>query len=103
MVSWPPVLAGVSYRRAAWLPAEAVRVARAQLLRNFLCRGAEASDGVDPEWLRVERVVARRARGGRARFLVKARPGLMWRGRSSEDAAERAGQAERKEYLECPG
>ena len=67
------MLAGASYRRAAWLPVEEVRAARAQLLRNFLCRAPEPGDGVDPEWLRVERVIAQRARAGGQQFLAKAR------------------------------
>ncbi|KAK9833308.1 hypothetical protein WJX81_005199 [Elliptochloris bilobata] len=62
---------GVSYRRTAWLPVEEVRTARAQLLRNYLCRAAEPSDGVDPEWLRSERMIAQRVRGGGQQFLVK--------------------------------
>ena len=66
-------MAGASYRRAAWLPVEEVRGARAQLLRNFLCRPPEPGDGVDPEWLRIERVIAQRARAGGQQFLVKVR------------------------------
>lgn len=66
-------MVGASYRRAAWLPVEEVRAARVQLLRNFLCREPEPGDGVDPEWLRAERVIAQRARAGGQQFLVKAR------------------------------
>ena len=68
------MLAGVSFRRAAWLPVEEVRAARSQLLRNFLCRAPEPGGGVDPEWLRVERVIAQRAHAAGRRFLVKACP-----------------------------
>ena len=67
------LLAGASYRRAANLPVEEVRAARAQLLRNFLCRAPEPGDIVDADWLRVERVVAQRARAAGRQFLVKAR------------------------------
>ena len=67
------MVAGASYRRAAWLPVEEVRAARAQLLRNFLCRPPDTGDGTDPEWLRTERVLAQRARAGGQQFLVKAR------------------------------
>lgn len=67
------MLAGASYRRAEWLPVEEVRTQRAQLLRNFLCRAPEPGDGVDPEWLRIERVIAQSARTAGQQFLVKAR------------------------------
>ena len=68
------VRAGVSFRRAAWLPFSDALAARPQLTRNFMSRAPESGEGVDPEWLQVERVLARRvARGGEHAYLVKAR------------------------------
>jgi hypothetical protein len=66
--------AGVSFRRAAWMPIGDALAVRPQLTRNFMCRAPDSGNGLDPEWLRVERVLARRAaRGGGHAYLVKAR------------------------------
>ncbi|BDA49984.1 Chromodomain-helicase-DNA-binding protein 6 [Coccomyxa sp. Obi] len=75
-----------SYRKAKWVPGEELWEVKAQLLRNFMQRRAssgEPSDedeesgqrglvnGVHPDWMVVDRVIAQRGKGASLEYLVK--------------------------------
>jgi hypothetical protein len=74
------ILAGKSYRQADWLPSQEVWADKGQLLRNFMYRRdrgleddeyGELQNGIHPDWLLVERVIAQRGGPKNKEFLVK--------------------------------
>ncbi|KAK9815748.1 hypothetical protein WJX72_008847 [[Myrmecia] bisecta] len=80
---------GHSYRAARWIPAQPLWDGRAQLLRNFIQKRAdggldtsgELTNGVHPDWLLVDRVIAHRMiRDGSVQYLTK------WRGLSYSES-----------------
>ena len=70
---------GKSYRKTAWLPAAELMAAKPQLLRNFMhsCRSeteeSNAADILNPDWLLVDRIIAKREDCGAVQYLVKWR------------------------------
>jgi hypothetical protein len=80
-----PFSAGMSYRKAEWVPGKELWEAKPQLLRNFLHRrttagtdedeegerSARVVNGINPDWMLVDRVIAQRGRGADLEYLVK--------------------------------
>lgn len=76
----------MSYRKAEWVAGEELWEVKAQLLRNFMQRravdGAPSDEdedggsrglvnGINPDWLVVDRVVSQRGKGASTEYLVK--------------------------------
>ena len=75
-----------SYRHARWEPLDKVMKGKPQLVRNFMQRRAsepaddELVNGIHPNWLVVERVIAQNMTVRRHEYLVKCVPLLLlWR------------------------
>lgn len=76
--------AGRSYRKTQWVPGKDLWEHKAQLLRNFLHRrnviGADEDEddrnagivnGVNPDWMVIDRVIAQDGKGADLDYLVK--------------------------------
>eukprot|EP00951_Prasinocladus_malaysianus_P024266 scaffold209067_cov52-Prasinocladus_malaysianus.AAC.1 len=71
---------GFSHREDEWVSEEAVRESKKQLLQNFLAKHGVTGEytdengflnGINPDWLRVEKIIGQRQRRGNTEYLVK--------------------------------
>lgn len=71
----------MSYRKTEWIRGEELWETKAQLLRNFMQRRNSSDEndsdeeglvnGINPDWMVVDRVIAQRGKGANLEYLVK--------------------------------
>lgn len=74
---------GCSYRKTEWLNKDILIAERAQLLRNYIKRQRDSADcvddsdlvdGIHPDYVDIDRIIAKRVQNGEVQYFVK------WRG-----------------------